>query len=236
MRKLTLLSICLLGLVSTALADVTFNFTYNSPGNGLAPSAFTITASLDASPNGDGTFTALSGTGTLQYAGEVPIALTLISCGTETTCDDDVNNGVRLAGGDVINIDNQIIPTGNTFAVDYVGGIGFTVNTLAGSGQYPAGAGVYISLNSPGDYNGVYFDFTDVPTSAAPGVRVWQESNGSFSSFTDPQPVAEPGVVSELITMLLGVAGLAFTLRKKMAQAECAATTSCSRPGTALGH
>jgi hypothetical protein len=197
------------------MADVDFSFTYNSPGNGSAPSAFTITGLLDAMPNGDGTFTAISGTGILQYVGDgTSIAVTLISCGTETPCNADVGNGVRLAGGDVVNIDNQIIPTGNTFAVDYVGGIGFTANAFAGSGPYPVGSGVYISLNSPGDYNGFYYDFTDVPTVSAPSARVYQASNGSFTSFT---AVPELPVAFELTSMLLGVAGLAFIFRKKMA-------------------
>jgi len=181
MRRFVVLSIVVLALAGSAMADV-FDFTYTS-------SIFGMTGYLTATSNGDGSYTATQGEASFYYdsSPDTGYVLTLLVPGDE--------GGVRLNAGDVVQTDNLIYPFNPNYFLDYVGGIAFTVT----GGQSNPQGGAYISNNtsSPGN---VYYGFADVN-----GEYV-ASSDGVFNL----TPVPEPSSAITLLTALIGVGYIAW--------------------------
>ena len=191
MNRIVVLAASVLLLSGVALADTT-NFTFSYVG-----SYFSVNnGSLVAQNNGNGSFTALSGTGTLTY-GTNPVNSYTVSLYPIPGAPTPIT--VRTSDGtDLIGLDNQLFPTSAPML--YVYGLIFEF------GATPLQAAINIY------FDGSYKSFASGHD--ALGNVIYDGDSGGVFTLTD---VPEASTMSLLITMLSGVVGLAGIRRKKLA-------------------
>ena len=193
MRSLVLIAALALWSSSVASADI---FTWSYSG-----SEFSASGTLQATSNGDGTYTAVDGAGVLNYsANPGGLAVTLYPIPPA-----DVPATVRTGSGtDLIGLDNLLSPTG-TPMLDVEG-------IIFGSGVFnppPGGtiSGVGFNVYYTG---GTYQSFGAGIDNL--GERVYAGDSGTFTLAAVP----EPGATALLIAMLSGVVGLAGVVKNKL--------------------
>jgi len=187
MKRLGILTIVMLvALTGVAFADVQFNFTYNDP-------MYSLQGVLTASPNGGGVFTATGVTGTLTYLSNT-YPLLLVPVGTVA---------VAAGGADLFGQDNLLYPNdpGQLLTSD---AILFMVPTPTPVVGYNGGTAVALWGNGGSNYSSWTF--------SGLGGYGAGTNNGSFTLTAVP----EPGAVSLLIAMALGV-GVSLGVFRKIA-------------------
>jgi hypothetical protein len=200
MRRLILPAAFLLLLSVAATADTFFNFQFA----GDAPTQITVSGTLDAVANGDGSFTAVSGAGTLVLHGD-PYELALSQDPYSPEVDWN-SNGLGFY------YNNQLYPYQNP-TVDYYG----LLFTFTGAVPNSVDDGLNIYYNAP-DYN-AYIQWSgvnqngDFTLSAVPSTVSGYLTNETAVVIHTP----EAGALSLLSIMLAGVGGLAGVLRRKLA-------------------
>jgi hypothetical protein len=168
MRRFVLVPAVLLLISGAAMAD---NFTWSYSG-----SQFSATGTVQATPNGDGTFTAISGTGTLAY-GTNTYTLDFLIPNPDAPGYDTIHGYPDTGGADLI-WDNQLVPVSSGLFKADDDGLAFDV---LGTG----------SAFNPWDGQAALF--------GGGGVQV---DNGTFQA--DEAPVPEPSGVCLLISVLAG--------------------------------
>jgi hypothetical protein len=143
MKSLLRFSLCLLVLSCMAGASSLYTFTYTGTGDYAGDSAI---AFLTATDNGNGTFTAISGSGFWDVTTPIDLFLNTAAPGTEYTADG------------LFYFDNQLFP-GNDPQLS-AGGLMFSIAT--GNAQelniWGLGAGRYEAMmNSGGGFSGASF-------------------------------------------------------------------------------
>jgi hypothetical protein len=184
----------LLLISGTALAE-TFTFSY-------VGSVFSLTGTLTANSNGDGTYTAVGGSGLLSYSSN-PAGFTVNLYPIPSA---DVPATVRTGDGtDLIGLDNLLLPS-STPMLDVDG-------LIFGSGSFiPPPSGHISGLGFNIYYSGgTYQSFAAGPDNL--GHNQYAGDTGTFTLVDAP----EPGVVSLLLTMLAGIVCLTGVFKKKLA-------------------
>jgi hypothetical protein len=161
-------------------------FTYQFTGTVASQNQINVSGVLDAVSNGDGTFTAVSGSGILDVNG-ITYGLALypnpIAPGVCSNC-----------GGLGFDIDNQLLPAGDPMLTSW--GLLF-----AFTGSSPnSSVALNIWGNAPSSPYTSYLQFSGI------------QQDGSFTLTSVP----EPGAVSMLVSMLAGLAGLAGVLKRRL--------------------
>jgi len=174
----------------------TFDFSYLG-------SVYDLSGTLIANSNGDGTYTAVGGSGLLTYLAN-PTGFTVNLYPIPPA---DVPATVRTGDGtDQIGLDNLLLPS-STPMLDVYG-------LIFGSGTFipPPGTGHISGLGINLYYQGgTYRSFASGPDNL--GNNQYQGDSGTFSLVDVP----EPGAFSLLVTMLASVMGLVALVKKRVA-------------------
>ena len=204
MRRLILLTATLLLLSGGAMADVSFSWSFVGGDYIFASGTLTTNGVLD----GGGYYTATSGTGTLYDFNGVPgdnHALTLDTTYSFHSASCIPTPGSLCFGNNSMpSYDNKFKdgPHGLSVSGLLFDAAGFSKGALLSSTTF-------LSITSKGPYDqGVVYRDAKAATPNNPG---------SIVTDTGVETVAEPGAVSILLTMLIGVGGLVGVFKNKLA-------------------
>jgi hypothetical protein len=175
-----------------AMADTTFDFSFiPTAGTDLSASG-----TLLGHPNGDGTYTAVSGTGTITY-GTNTYAMSLFANPTPPGTS-QAYGFTYESGNYTFTFDDQLFPSSPVSPVDTWG----LLFSTTGAPSAATAVNIYNNTQDPGGDQAFLIYSNDV-------------ENGTLV-LSQVSSVPEPGALSLLFTMLAGVGGLAGVLRKKL--------------------